>query len=182
MRFGSNWGPDITRPNGNTILICLTLFNLMTFFGFPSGSFDSSSESQHSIRAFWSRHQHFVHDGLRWVMPWYKLKDFKCLCLIVVLCSLEYYMSCSNADQCEICVLQSISRNFDHKCSTSLRSSKVHNEIHKPVCKLRIWLASFNSGTNQGLCLQIGLWIPIWTCEHLWKFGTFVVKVSWNRL
>ena len=153
MRFGSNWGPDITRPNGNTILICLTLFNLMTFFGFPSGSFDSSSESQHSIRAFWSRHQHFVHDGLRWVMPWYKLKDFKCLCLIVVLCSLEYYMSCSNADQCEICVLQSISRNFDHKCSTSLRSSKVHNEIHKPVCKLRIWLASFNSGTNQGLFL-----------------------------
>jgi hypothetical protein len=36
--------------------------------------------------------------------------------------------------------LQSNSRNFDHK------SSKVHNELHKPVCKQRIWLASFTSG------------------------------------
>jgi hypothetical protein len=70
-----------------------------------------------------------------------------------------------------------------------LRSSKVHNEIHKPGRKLRIWLASFTSRTNQGLCLQIGLRIPIWASElrnelanFVTKFGTFVVKVSWNRL
>jgi hypothetical protein len=55
---------------------------------------------------------------------------------------------------------------------TLLRSSQVrcevqtvHNEIHKPICKRRIWLAYFTSGTNQGLCLQIGLWIPIWTSK-----------------
>jgi hypothetical protein len=46
-----------------------------------------------------------------------------------------------------------------------LRSSKVHNEIHKPLRKLRIWLASFTSRTNQWLCLQIGLWIPIWASK-----------------
>jgi hypothetical protein len=75
------------------------------------------------------------------------------------------------------------------KFTSLLRSSKVH-EIHKPVCKLRIWLASFTSRTNQGLCLQIpGLWIPIWASElrnelanFATKFVTFVVKVSWNRL
>jgi hypothetical protein len=53
---------------------------------------------------------------------------------------------------------------------TSLRSSKVYNEIHKPVCKLYAfdWLLLL-----QGLCLQIGF--PA-------NFGTFVVNVSSNRL
>lgn len=53
----------------------LTSFNLMTFLGFPSGSWESSSDSQHSIRAFRSRHQCFVQDGLRWVTPWYIFKN-----------------------------------------------------------------------------------------------------------
>jgi hypothetical protein len=44
-------------------------------------------------------------------------------------------MSCSNADQCEICVLQSISRNFDHKCSASLRSSQVRCEVQKFIMR-----------------------------------------------
>ena len=60
---------------------------------------------------------------------------------------------------------ETLTTNFVGKFASSLRSSKVHNEIHKPVCKLRNWLASLTSGTNQGLCSQIGLWIPIWTCE-----------------
>jgi hypothetical protein len=51
------------------------------------------------------------------------------------------------------------------KFTRLLRSSKVHNEIHKPVRKLRIWLASFTSRIDQGLCLQIGLSIPIWASE-----------------
>jgi hypothetical protein len=64
--------------------------------------------------------------------------------------------------------------------------SKVHNEIHKPVCKLRIWLASFTSVTNQGLFYKLA-------CEFQYelrnelanfptKFGTFVVNVSRNWL
>jgi hypothetical protein len=49
--------------------------------------------------------------------------------------------------------------------------SKVHIEIHKPVCKQSLWLAYFCSGTNQRLCLQT-------VCEYyyellnLTKFGT----------
>ena len=55
--------------------------------------------------------------------------------------------------------------NFVANFTRLLRSSKVHNDIHKPVRKLRISLASFTSRTNRGLCLQIGLWIPIRASE-----------------
>jgi hypothetical protein len=60
---------------------------------------------------------------------------------------------------------------------TSLRSLQVCCEVHNDN-------NSFTSGTNQALCLQIGLWIPIWIsklCNKLanfaTKFWTFVVKV-----
>jgi hypothetical protein len=42
--------------------------------------------------------------------------------------------------------------NFVAKFASSLLSSKVHNEIDKPVCKLRIWLASFTSGSLEIDC------------------------------
>jgi hypothetical protein len=48
---------------------------------------------------------------------------------------------------------------------TSLGSSKVHNHIHKPVCKQCISLAYFCSATNQRLCSHTGLWIAVWTFE-----------------
>ena len=55
--------------------------------------------------------------------------------------------------------------NFVPKFGNSLRSSKVHFRIPKPVCKLSIWLASLSSGANQSLCLQTGLRILKWTFE-----------------
>ena len=44
--------------------------------------------------------------------------------------------------------------NFIPNFGSSLRSSKVHNEIHKPVCKVSIWLVAFQRVANQKLCLQ----------------------------
>jgi hypothetical protein len=44
--------------------------------------------------------------------------------------------------------LNTIVPNFNAEFASLLQSSKVHNELHKPVCKQRIWLASFTSGTN----------------------------------
>ena len=79
--------------------------------------------------------------------------------------------------------------NFVAKFGSSLRSSKVHFRIRKPVCKLSIWLASLSSGANHSLCLQTGLWILKWTFElrnelpnFTTKFGTLQWKVIWNRL
>ena len=79
--------------------------------------------------------------------------------------------------------------NFVAKFGNSLRSSKVHFRIRKPVCKLSIWLASMSSGTNHSLCLRTGLWILKWTFElrnefpkFATKFGILQWKVTWNRL
>jgi hypothetical protein len=68
--------------------------------------------------------------------------------------------------------------NFVAKFTRLLRSSKVHNESHKPVRKLRIWLASFTSRTNQGLCLQIDLWIQIFQNICCQSFVKSTVKSS----
>jgi hypothetical protein len=58
-----------------------------------------------------------------------------------------------------------------------LRSSKVHNEIHKPVrIKATHLIGFFTSRTNQGLCLQIGLWIPIWASELRNELANFATK------
>jgi hypothetical protein len=79
--------------------------------------------------------------------------------------------------------------NFVAKFASSLRSSEVHIGIHKPICKQSPWLVPEVKEANQMRCLQIGLWISLGTFElrnelanFATKFGTFVVKVSWNRL
>ena len=45
--------------------------------------------------------------------------------------------------------------NFVAKFGNSLRSSKVHFRIRKPVCKLSTWLASLSSGANHSQRCQI---------------------------
>ena len=44
------------------------------------------------------------------------------------------------------------------------------NEIHKPVCKLRIWLASFTSVTNQGLFYKLA-------CEFQYELANFATNL-----
>ena len=75
------------------------------------------------------------------------------------------------------------------KFGSSLRSSKVHFRIHKPVCKQRLWLAPELNEANQMLSLQTGLRILKWTFElrnelpnFATKFGILQWKVTWNRL
>ena len=91
--------------------------------------------------------------------------------------------------------LQLISRNFDHKCA-ELRcevrkfvAKFSELGIHKPIYKQSPWLVPEVKEANQMRRLQTGLWISLWTFElrnelanFATKFGTFVVKVSWNRL
>lgn len=66
--------------------------------------------------------------------------------------------------------------HFVTKFRYSLRSSKVHFRIRKPVCKLRTWLASLSSGANQSLCLQTGLQILKWTFEICNKIRNITVE------
>ena len=47
--------------------------------------------------------------------------------------------------------------NFVANFGNSLRSSKVHFRIHKPVCKQRLWLVPELIEANQMLSLQTGL-------------------------
>ena len=56
-------------------------------------------------------------------------------------------------------ILQSISQNFCQnipnfvpKFASSLRTSKVHIEIHKPVCKQRIELIQSNALFKKPVC------------------------------
>ena len=79
--------------------------------------------------------------------------------------------------------------NFVAKFGSSLRSSKVHFRIRKPVCKQRLWLVPELSEANQMLSLQTGLRILKWTFElrnefpnFATKFGMLQWKVTWNRL
>ena len=78
---------------------------------------------------------------------------------------------------------------FVAKFGSSLRSSKVHFRIRKPVCKQRLWLVPELSEANQMLSLQTGLRILKWTFElrnefpnFATKFGMLQWKVTWNRL
>jgi hypothetical protein len=62
-----------------------------------------------------------------------------------------------------VCILQLISQKRLPQCSEVRKfRCKVHNNIHKTVCEVSIWLTSFNSWR---LCLQTSLRIPIWTFE-----------------
>jgi hypothetical protein len=48
---------------------------------------------------------------------------------------------------------------------TSLRSSKAHTEIHKPVCKQSAsdwYMIHVQKEANQMHCLQTGLWLWLW--------------------
>ena len=72
---------------------------------------------------------------------------------------------------------------------TSLRSLEVHIGIHKPICKQSPWLVPEVQEANQIHSLHAGfeshyellnLAMNLQTSQR--KFGTFVVKVSWNRL
>ena len=47
--------------------------------------------------------------------------------------------------------------NFVGKFGNSLRSSKVHFRIRKPVCKLSIWLVSLSSWANHSLLYYDGV-------------------------
>ena len=55
--------------------------------------------------------------------------------------------------------------NFVAKFGNSLRISKVHFRIHKPVCKQKLWLVPELNEANQMLSLQTGLRILKWTFE-----------------
>ena len=89
--------------------------------------------------------------------------------------------------------------DFTKTLTTNMKYSQLRCKVCKFVAKfkspymmrftnlfvnnaLKIWLASFTTGTNQGLCLQIGLWIPIWTsklCNELQNIcGQSFVKTT----
>ena len=79
--------------------------------------------------------------------------------------------------------------NFVAKFASSLQNLEVHIRIHKPICKQSPWLVTEVEEANQMHSLQTGMWISSWTFElrnklanFATKFGTFVAKVSWNRL
>jgi hypothetical protein len=75
--------------------------------------------------------------------------------------------------------------NFVLKCANSFWSSKVHNVIHKPVGKLRIWLQGYYVSSSQSDVLFTNLLMNFimnfWTSQQSCKVRNIPVKVIWNQ-
>ena len=84
--------------------------------------------------------------------------------------------------------LQSISTNFSLKCSDGIElrkfvaKLKVHNEIHKPVCKVTVafdWLLSKAGYRRASFLWQVFMWQVLFArlCAQLWQFFLWQVHL-----